>query len=296
MHKILGLALPWLSLVWLVLAGGAFSSAHALAVPPLTGRVNDTAQILSAGTKQLLDQSLQALERDESTQIVVLTIPSLEGDTLEQFALSVVEHWKIGQKGLDNGALLLIAVKDRKIRIETGYGLEGSLTDLTAARIIRNVIAPQFKKGNFDQGVLDGTAAMIAAVKGEFTGKGEQASAPRKDSGSFIAFLVFGLVTIGNIFRRKKTIAAGIGGAYAPLAGLLFSSISGWQMLLLLVPAGALGAFVVSLLHSGSRGSHHSSGGFFPSGGGGFGDTGGFGGGFSGGGGGSGGGGASGGW
>ncbi len=111
---------------------------------------------------------LNNFEQEDSTQIVVLTIPSLEGDNLEAFSLHVAEGWQIGQKGLDNGALLLIARDERKLRIETGYGLEGTLTDLVAGRIIRNIILPNFKKGNFNQGVIDGVAAMMAAVKGEF--------------------------------------------------------------------------------------------------------------------------------
>ncbi len=270
----------------------------ALVVPPLTARVNDTAHVLSAGTVQMLEQSLQKLEQDESTQIVVLTIASLEDESLEGFATKVVESWKIGQRGLDNGALLLIAVQDRKIRIETGYGLEGSLTDLVAGRIIRNVIAPDFKRGDYDQGVLDGVTAMIAAVKGEFAGKGDQFDKPRADQGEFLSFLIFGLLLIGNIFRSKKPLAAGIGGAYAPAAAMVFSGFSSWATLLLLIPVGVLGALFATLFIGSGMNRHSGYGGTFPrSGGGGFGGGGfGGGGGFSGGGGSSGGGGASGGW
>lgn len=274
--------------------------AAALEVPNLTGRVNDTAKMLSPATTLHLEQSLAALEREESTQLVVLTIPSLEGDNLESFALKVVETWKIGQKGLDNGALLLIAFKDRKIRIETGYGLEGSLTDLVAGRIIRERIAPHFKRGDYDQGVSDGVAAMIAAVKGEFAGKGTQANPVQHDPGAFLVVVGFGLLLIGNIFRRVKPVAAGIGGAYAPFIGFLVAGITAGAALMLLALGGAVVAYVVSLF-AGSSVRHRSrfdssfpgSGGF-----GGFGGGGGFGGfgGFGGGGGGSGGGGASGGW
>ena len=140
----------------------------ALEVPPLTGRVNDTAGMLSATTRQQLEDVLARLEQTDSTQIVVLTIPSLGGEVLEEFSIKVVDQWKIGQKGLDNGALLMIAKNDRKIRIEVGYGLEGSLTDLMAGRIIRNVIVPHFKAGNFDQGVIEGVQAMIKAVRDEY--------------------------------------------------------------------------------------------------------------------------------
>ena len=151
--------------VLLLLPAGGPVAALALSVPPLTGRVNDTAGVLSPGTVQALEQSLEGLEREESTQIVVLTVPGLEGASLEEYALRVVEVWQPGQKGRDNGALLLIAIADRKIRIEVGYGLEGTLTDALAGRIIRNVIAPNFKRGDYDRGVVDGVAAMVAAVR-----------------------------------------------------------------------------------------------------------------------------------
>jgi len=146
------------------------STPHLLAldVPPLKGRVNDYAGMLSSHAKQQLDGILRDLEKNDFTQIVVLIIPSLDGEVLEEFSIKVVDQWKIGQKGLDNGAVLLITKKERKIRIEVGYGLEGSLTDLMAGRIIRNVLVPQFRAGNFDQGVLDGVQAMIGVVRGEY--------------------------------------------------------------------------------------------------------------------------------
>jgi len=281
---------------FLLTAGGLLTPALALDVPPLTGRINDTAHLLSPGSIRLLDHSLQVLEQNESTQIVVLTIPTLAGASLEEYSLKVAETWKIGQKNLDNGALLLIAVDDRKIRIETGYGLEGRLTDLVAGRIIRDTIAPAFRRGAFDQGVIDGVAAMIAAVKGEYTDTSEATDrAKTKDPVGFVVFLFFGLLFIGNIFRWKKPLAAGVGGLLAPLlAGLLFSGLFGWLIIILLVPIGMLGAFVASIL-AGSAGVRRS-GGIFPGMGGGFGGGVGGGGGFSGGGGGFGGGGASGGW
>ncbi len=143
-------------------------SLLALDVPPLKGRVNDYAGMMSSYTQQQLESVLRDLEQTDSTQLVVLTIPSLEGEVLEEFSLKVAEQWKIGQKGFDNGAVLLIAKKERDIRIEVGYGLEGSLTDLMAGRIIRDVIVPRFRAGNFDQGVLDGVQAMIGVVRGEY--------------------------------------------------------------------------------------------------------------------------------
>ncbi len=154
-------------------------AALALEVPPLRARVNDHAGMLSQGVVRQLDLLLKDLEQRDSTQIVVLTVPSLEGDALEDFSMRVAEQWKVGHKGLDNGAILLISRADRKVRIEVGYGLEGRLTDLQAGRIIRGIIVPEFKAGRFDQGVVNGVQAMIDVVRGEF--KAED----KKDSGGF---------------------------------------------------------------------------------------------------------------
>lgn len=145
----------------------AASTNRQLPVPAATGYVVDQAEILSPETELALAGLIEALDQADSTQLAVLTIPSLKGNNLEAYALKVAETWGIGQKGKDNGALLLIAQKERKVRIEVGYGLEGRLTDLLAGRIIRNEITPRFKEGDFDGGVRAGVEAMIQAVKGE---------------------------------------------------------------------------------------------------------------------------------
>lgn len=266
----------------------------ALEVPVLTGRVNDHAGMLSATTRQQLEDILSRLEQTDSTQIVVLTIPSLGGEVLEEFSLKVAEKWQIGQKGFDNGAILLIAKNDRKLRIEVGYGLEGSLTDLMAGRIIRNVIVPQFKAGNFDQGVIDGVQAIISIVRGEHTApeKSPFARDSKKKGfspgfGGLIAFVFF-ISMLGRL-RRPMGIAAG--GLLAPIAaGFFFNFSPIW--ILVSIPIGLLIGFILSFIGSPlifGHGHHHHrhTGGW----------SGGFGGGgFSGGGGGFGGGGASGGW
>ncbi|HSW60479.1 MAG TPA: TPM domain-containing protein, partial [bacterium] len=140
----------------------------ALDVPVLKGRVTDNAGLLSSDAAIRIEQKLSSLETSDSTQIAVLTVPTLDGGSIEDFSMRVVEQWKLGQKGLDNGALLIIAKDDRKLRIEVGYGLEGKLTDATSGRIIRQVIVPYFKRNDFEGGVEAGVDAMIAAAKGEF--------------------------------------------------------------------------------------------------------------------------------
>jgi uncharacterized protein len=116
--------------------------ASALDVPQLTGRVNDYANMISPSARAAITQKLEQLEASDSTQVVVLTVPSLEGEDLEGFSIRVAEAWKIGTKEHDNGAILLVARDDRAVRIEVGYGLEGRLTDLISGRIIRQIIYP----------------------------------------------------------------------------------------------------------------------------------------------------------
>lgn len=286
-------------LTFFLLASVWAINASALEAPRLEGHVNDYAGLLSAAGRQQLEAALTAFEQKESTQIVVLTVASLEGDSLEEFSLRVAEAWKIGQKGSDNGAILLVAKNDRKIRIEVGYGLEGRLTDLTAGRIIRNVIAPRFKAGRFDQGITEGAAAMIAAVQGEFSAADVPPPTQQAQRGLPLLALFALLFLINVLGRARRWMGAAAGAVLFPIAGALFFTL-GPLILLALVPIGLGAGFLLSqiggALSAGHTTGHHRGGrwggGF---GGGGFSSGGGFGG-FSGGGGGFGGGGASGGW
>jgi uncharacterized protein len=145
-----------------------FAALTALAadVPYLSGRVVDNAEILGAETKRKLTERLKAHEAQTGNQIVVLTVRSLEGESVEAYAERVFNTWKLGQKGKDNGVLVLVAPAERRMRIEVGYGLEGTLTDVAASRIVRNVMTPRFKEGNFDAGVEEGVAAVIGRLTG----------------------------------------------------------------------------------------------------------------------------------
>jgi uncharacterized protein len=151
----------------LLAAGSAFAAP---VVPPARGYVNDTAGLLSAEARNQVERFLRDFERSDSTQIAVLTIPSLEGEDLEGYAIRVAQAWGIGQKGKDNGALLLIAKEEHAVRIEVGYGLEDRLTDLLAGRIVDQEIVPRFKSGDFDGGVKAGVQAMVDATRGAYTG------------------------------------------------------------------------------------------------------------------------------
>lgn len=142
--------------------------AWSIEVPPLTGRVMDLAHALSASDVDRLTADLQAHETSSGNQVVVLTLPSLEGEPLEPFAHRVATTWKLGQKGTDNGALLLVALKERKVRIEVGYGLEGALTDAKSAQIIRNEIVPRFRSGDLPGGIVAGVAAILKTIEGTY--------------------------------------------------------------------------------------------------------------------------------
>ena len=132
------------------------SLVQALEVPALQGYVNDYAAMISPATKDRLENELKAFEQSDSTQLVILTVPSLEGETIEEFGIKVGEAWKIGQKNKDNGIIFVVAKQEHKIRIEVGRGLEGRLTDLLAGRIVNLVISPRFKRGDFDGGFQAG--------------------------------------------------------------------------------------------------------------------------------------------
>ena len=275
------------------------SYASALNVPDLNNRrVNDYGDMLSSSTERQLEAVLEDLERTDSTQIVVLTIKSLEGDSLEDFSMRVAEKWKIGQKGKDNGAILIVSKNDRKIRIETGYGLEGTLTDLTSGRIIRNVITPYFKRGDFDGGISNGVQAMIQAVRGEYKGDAKPVRSQRRPaSGSGLIPILLIIFIINRMGRVKRPLGGVLGGILFPIIALMLFGPG--LLMLLFIPLGIVGGLFLSLFGGPlSTGSTHSSrhGGGFWMGGGGLGGGGFGGGGFSGGGGGFGGGGASGGW
>ena len=273
------------------------SFSHAAEVPQLRGYVNDYASMLSPPAVQQMEGELAAFEQSDSTQIVVLTIASLEGQDLEQYSIQVVEKWKIGQKGKDNGALLLIVKNDRKVRIEVGRGLEGKLTDLVSGRIIRNEISPAFKRGDFDGGVSAGVSAIMATVRGEYTAQPRDIRHGKRGASPIFTLLIFVLVAavfLGGISRYLGGLAGAIG---LPIAAFLsFSGLPLLMLGLLAVAGFLLGLFLAFLFGSGGRGfgGPFFGGGF---GGGGFGGGGfGGGGGFSGGGGSFGGGGASGDW
>ncbi|MGA7480621.1 MAG: YgcG family protein, partial [Bradyrhizobium sp.] len=145
----------------------AAAAAADVAVPQLSGRVVDQTDTLSASDAAALTQRLKDLETRKGSQVAVLIVPTTQPETIEQFSIRVAEAWKIGRKKIDDGALLVVAKDDHKLRIEVGYGLEGALTDVTSRRIIDEIIVPRFKTGDFTGGISAGVDRIIRVIDGE---------------------------------------------------------------------------------------------------------------------------------
>lgn len=266
----------------------------ALEVPQLRGHVNDYANMLSPAASERLEQALAAFENSDSTQIVVLTVNSLEGEALEEYSIKVAEAWRIGQAKLDNGAILLITKQERKIRIEVGRGLEGVLTDLTSGRIIRGDISPYFKRGDYDGGITAGVSSIMQVVRGEYQAQPRDLKQGKKSAEPVFTLLLFLLVAVVFLGSFSKYLGGAAGAAGLALIGFLTFPGLGILVLALLGVAGFVLGLVVAFLFGGGGGGF---GGPFIGGGFGGGSSGGGGfGGFSGGGGSFGGGGASGDW
>jgi uncharacterized protein len=206
-------------------------AAAEVAVPPLTGRVVDLTGTLSSADIAALSQRLKDLEARKGSQVAVLIVPTTQPETIEQFSIRVAEAWKIGRKKIDDGALLVIAKNDRKLRIEVGYGLEGGLTDLTARRIIDEVITPKFRTGDFAGGIAAGLTRIIGAIEGEPL----PAPAPEASNGEDLDWLFY---FINPVFLL---VYLAVGGVLRLLLGGFAGSI---------VTGALVGAFAWYLLGS----------------------------------------------
>ncbi len=180
------------TLVAVVLAGWCAAAFAAEVIPPPPARYfNDYANVVSPATAARLNQTLEDFERQSSCQILVAIFPKMQSDSsLEDYTVRVAQSWRVGQKAKDNGAVLFVFVQEHRVRIEVGYGLEGSLPDALAKRIIDEQITPRFRAGDFDGGLTAGVQSMIAATKGEYKGSGRTV-AERHFSGEWSSGLVF---------------------------------------------------------------------------------------------------------
>jgi uncharacterized protein len=260
-----------------------FAAEELVPVPPLQARMTDLTGALTTEQKIGLEQSLRAFEARKGTQIAVLIVATTKPEEIEQYALRVVEQWKLGRKKVDDGALLLVAKDDRTLRIEVGYGIEGALNDATAKRIVSEVIAPRLKEGDFFGGVNAGIDQMMRVIDGEPLPVPKQ-SAARPDGnnlGQLLPVLFLMALVVGGVLRSALGRLPG-----ALVTGGLLAFL-GWLILGAAFAAAFAGgiAFLITLLgvnlgrHGGMHGGGHyggfgggrSGGGGFGGGGGGFG-------------------------
>jgi uncharacterized protein len=274
--------------------------AHAafadVAVPPLVGRVVDQTGTLNSSYIETLNQRIKSFEQRKGSQIAILIVPTTQPETIEQYSIRAAETWKIGRKKIDDGALLVIAKNDHKLRIEVGYGLEGSLTDVTSRRIIDEVIVPRFKTGDFAGGISEGLDRMIGVIDGERL----PAPAPEASHGpepdwnalsSFGVFFIVGAIMVGNFLREMfgSLISSVVAGsavgviAWAVVGSLIAGLVIGvFAFIVVLITGGA--ASVGLSRRGGYSGSFSSGGGGWSSGSSSSSDSGGGGGSFGGGG------------
>jgi uncharacterized protein len=284
----------------LALLLGALAVRADVAIPPLTARVTDLTGTLSGEAVTRIETKLANLEAKKGSQLAVLIVPTTQPEEIEQFGIRVVDAWKLGRKGVDDGAILIVAKNDRRVRIEVGYGLEGALPDAIANRIITETITPHFKLGDYDGGVEAGVDQMISVVNGEPLPEPDRKWEHPSGLGHLLPLLLV------VVFVGSGVLRALFGRLFGSIATGGLAGVVAWALSHLLpigVGAGVVAFLFAMLAGSASRGwsAGRGWGGGFGGGlgggfgGGGFGGGGG-GGGFSGGGGGGGGGGASGSW
>jgi len=275
----------------LLLAGLLAVAAIAeIAVPPLRARVTDLTNTLTADQRQSLEQQLASFEARRGSQIAVLIVPTTQPEAIEQYGIRVAEQWRLGRKGVDDGVLFLIALDDRALRIEVGYGLEGVIPDAVAKRVIAEIVVPYFKQGDYYGGIRAGLDRIMRLIEGEPLPPPEKRDTSWSNFERMLPFAFVAVVVLGGVLRAVFGRLLG-GGAAGGIAGVVAWIVAG--SLVAAIVFGII-VFVFTLLggfrsRGGGYGGWSSGGGL---GGGGLGGGGGFGGG----GGGFGGGGASGRW
>jgi uncharacterized protein len=212
--------------------------ADAQDIPFLTGRVTDNANILSAETRRLLSDTLKMHEIRTTNQVAILTIPTLDGENIEDYANRVFNEWKLGQRDKDNGVLIVVVPDERRLRIEVGYGLEGILPDLAAGRIIQHIMAPKFRDGDYDGGVTDGALAVTSILEGGFV---EEASGMGFYDSSASESRFSGLEAPEMTITERILIGAFIFGLIGlfTVVGVLTPGF-GWFLYLFLIPFWAM--------------------------------------------------------
>lgn len=250
----------------------AVAADEVVPIPALTARVTDLTATLPAPVASELETKLAAFEASKGSQVVVLVLPSTEPEPIEQFGIRLLDAWKIGRKSIDDGAILIVATQDRRLRIEVGYGLEGVLNDATAKRIIDEIITPKFKAGDLPGGIVAGVDAMLTVIDRESlpaaapAGQGGQLSLDRFGENGWLFGLA--IIAIGGAIVRYflgNLLGSGVvGGVTAGLGWLFTGSVIGALI------GAAVGFFVALLgldlllsgLAGGGRGGRSGGGGF----------------------------------
>lgn len=216
-----------LGLLVLILLFSAHSVMAYTQLPEIVGYVTDAAAMLTEGERMEINQLLERYDRQTGNQVIVVTIPTLDRENIESYSMRLAQKVKPGQKGKDNGAILLIIRDDRKIRIEVGYGLEGTLTDGRGGSIIRNGITPAFREGHFSQGIRAGVAGMIHILTPEFKLDAGFNPPPIQDRSTFgqwivpLFFFIIIILTSGQreSQRRRRWRQGGFGSGFGPIYG-----------------------------------------------------------------------------
>jgi uncharacterized protein len=261
-----------LAILALLVAWASIARAD-VAIPELTGRVVDQTGTLTSGDIASLTQTLKNLELRKGSQVAVLIVPTTQPETIEQFSIRVADAWKIGRKKIDDGALLVIAKNDRKLRIEVGYGIEGALTDVTARRIIDEDITPRFRTGDFAGGVAAGVRRIVAVIDGEPLPAPQPEASHGGDLdwtsvGQFAPFIIIGSIIAGGMLRTlfgRLIGSAATGGLVGVVAWVVAGSMI---VALLLFGVASVIAFLSDGLSTagpnmrGRRGGGYSGGGW----------------------------------
>ena len=249
-----------LALLWAGIA------AAEVAVPDLRARVTDQTGTLDPGQRASLESRLAAFEREKGSQLAVLIVPTTQPETIEQFGIRVAEAWKLGRKGVDDGAILIVAKDDRALRIEVGYGLEGPVPDAIANRIVEETIVPRFKGGDFAGGIESGVDQLIGVIEGEPLPPPKRTAPPALPSDAALLLMIMAPLMVGGFVRAAVNRFSGATAAGAVAGGL------GWWLTGAAGAALGLAVFCFLLILVGGMGGGRRGGsGGWSGGGGGFG-------------------------